>query len=201
MIAAWLRGAIALLVLATILAGASVLAQGPLPGDVALTRALQAWLPAGGWAPAVTATAKQPWVWATLMLSGALAWALARGPGLWVLLTSFAIVKGLDALLRALLYTPKPDPDLVFVAQASSSSGFPSSFMFVYGACFGAVLLLAVAARSRPGAALAVLAAACLLAGGLARIVLGGHWPSQVLASLALALAVALACRALLRRA
>ena len=201
MTVAWPRGAIALLVLATILAGASVLAQGPLPGDVALTRALQAWLPGGGWAPAVTATAKQPWVWVTLMLGGAFAWALARGAGLWLLLTSFAIVKGLDALLRALLHTPKPDAGVVFVAQASSSSGFPSSFMFVYGACFGSVLLLAVAARSRPGAVLAVLAAACLVAGGLARIVLGGHWPSQIIASLALTLAVASACRALLRRA
>jgi len=197
----WRLSTMALLVLATIVAGASVLAQGPLPGDVVLTGALQTLTPGLKWALAVTATAKQPWVWLTLLLTGALAWALARGPGLGVLLVSFIAVKGLDALLRALLYTPKPDAALVFVAQASTSSGFPSSFMLVYGACFGTVLLLALAARSRPGAVLAVLAAACLCTGALARIVLGGHWPSQVLASLALSFAVVITCRALLRQA
>lgn len=87
---------------------------------------------------------------------------------------------------------PRPDPGLVEMAAPSAGSGLPSTTALVYGALFGAVLLSRSsgsarlpALRSGPGA----ISVALIAAGCGARIGLGAHWPSQVLASLALALA------------
>jgi membrane-associated phospholipid phosphatase len=67
----------------------------------------------------------------------------------------------------------------------------------VYGALFGSAIL----SSGRHGAvpALAAWASGALVAAGAcARIVLAGHWPSQVLASLLVAFALAMAVRGVL---
>jgi len=194
------------LVAGAILGGACLISQGPLPGDLALTQALQEALGASpSWAEFVTTTAKAPSVWVTLFLAIALSalvgegWRGAAVPGL-----AFVGIQMMDGLLRVLVYAPKPSPDLVPVANASAASGFPSTLGLVYGALFGGVLF--VSALSSKGErrelrALAILASVGLLvSGAAARIVLGGHWASQMLASWLLAFALVLALHRALQR-
>jgi hypothetical protein len=185
-----------LLLAAGLVLGAAILiAQGPLPGDVALTRGLQAVFGAQpGWAEALTATARFPAVWAVV----AAAMVLAYVRGGWVAAAAVPAAFGLafaaTELWRLVIFAPRPTPGLVAVAAPSSSSGLPSTFAFYYGALGGAVLL----ARGRPGtgagawpAAAAGIAAAALIAGCAARVVLGGHWISQMAASVAFAAGLA----------
>lgn len=59
-----------------VLGGACLIAQGPLPGDVAMTRALQSAMgDAPAWAQFVTNTAKFPDVWITLCVAVGLMYA------------------------------------------------------------------------------------------------------------------------------
>jgi len=88
------------------------------------------------------------------------------------------------------VFAPKPAAELVAVAAPSASSGLPSTFGLVYAGLFGAALL----ASGRGGASAAAgaaLAGLLVVAGSGARIVLGGHWTSQLAASLLLGLALA----------
>jgi membrane-associated phospholipid phosphatase len=180
---------------------ACLIAPGPLPGDVSFTRGQQSIFgEAPAWATLLTATAKPPGIWLTLAAATGLAY--ARGLRWSVAAPSLALlgVTLLDALLRALIFAPKPTAALVAVAAPSTSSGLPSTFALVYGALFGAVLF----APGRRGA-LPVLAsvssALLVVAGCCARLVLGGHWTSQLLASLLLSFALVSALHGLLSRA
>lgn len=180
-----------------VLGGACLMVQGPLPGDVGSTRLLQALFGDDpGWARLLTESARAPGLWPTLLVAVGLA--SVRG-GRWAALVpplALIIVQLVDRGLRALVFAPRPDASLVDVAYAGAGSGLPSTFALVYGALFGAVLF----ARPRPGVrvrawdALALaLSAGLIVAGSGARVVLGGHWASQILASLALAFTIVLA--------
>jgi membrane-associated phospholipid phosphatase len=180
---------------ALVIGGASAVVQGPLPGDVALTRGLQALLGAGpGWAAWLTETAKAPLLWGTLALAGALAWWGAAWRGAVAVPLAYAGAFACDKALRAVLFVPRPDPDMVAVAAQSGSSGLPSTFGLVYAGIFGVTLL----ARGDTPARL--IAGALLIGGIAARVVLGGHWPSQMLASAALGLFLAWAALDVIRR-
>jgi hypothetical protein len=104
---------------------------------------------------------------------------------------SLLVALGLDVLLRAAVFAPRPTPDLVTVASAASGSGLPSTFGLVYGALFGAALLAGRGGRSRAARAAGVAAGLLVVAGACARVVLAGHWPSQIGASVLLALGAA----------
>ncbi|RIL08024.1 MAG: hypothetical protein DCC71_00805 [Proteobacteria bacterium] len=189
----WMARAAACAIAGVLLGGVCLIAQGPVPGDVSIARALQSALGATpAWAQVVTDTAKPPWLWATLAVAVALeylrkGWWSAIGPALALLLA-----QALDALLRAVLFAPRPTAELVAIASPSSSSGLPSTFGLVYGALFGAAACL-VSTRSNVSAAISVLAIVLVLVGACARVVLGGHWSSQIVASLLLGAAFAVA--------
>lgn len=188
-----------IVILALMAAGlglAGVLMQGPLPGDAALTLALQQLGTGDGWAGPLTATAKAPLLWGTLAVTAGLAW-FAQG---WRAALAVPLAYGLafaaDKALRAVIFVPRPDPVLVAVAEPAASSGLPSTFGLVYAAMFG-VTLLARNARAWP---VRLVAATMLVTGMAARIVSGGHWGSQMLASTALGLLLALAALAITRK-
>ena len=170
-----------------------------MPGDAAVTQALQAMLGARpGWAGGLTDTAKAPLVWGTLAVAAALAWQAAGWRGAVAAALAYAFAFATDRGLRAVLFVPRPDPALVAVADPAASSGLPSTFGLVYGAMFGAALLArGPARRARPAR---ILAAVLLIAGASARIVLGGHWGSQMIASVSLGLLLALAALAVTGR-
>lgn len=155
------------------------------PGDVALTRVIQSVAPGGpGWAQVVTAAAKWPWnvllVAGTVLVSwlirgGRLAvWSLASFPGVWAL----------DKVSKPWIGRPRPSAELVEVVGSPSGFSFPSTFALTFAATFG---FLAVAAavylRGRNRWLVVTAPTLILLVGGAARIVLGAHWPSDILAS------------------
>ncbi len=180
------------LVIGVVVGAASVASQGPLPGDVAITKLLQTTLGAEpSWARPITQSAKHPIVWLLLVGGFALAWVRTGWRGPIAVLAVFLCVKLLDFILRAAIHTPKPVTDLVAVASPSESSGFPSTFGLVYGAVFGCVIF----AKSTSGwksTVTLIASIGMILIGDVSRIVLGGHWTSQMLASLCLAFPIVL---------
>ncbi len=186
------------LTLCVLALGATCLAvPGPLPGDVAATVALQSAFGASpAWAAWLTDTAKPPLVAVVVIAGAGLAWLMAG----WRAALAVPVAGGLgwliDKALRAVIFAPRPPPDLVAVATASSSSGLPSSFGLVYGSVFGAVLF--APASGKMALALQGLAVALIIAGAAARLVLGGHWFSQMLVSTLLGALAAMSAVALL---
>ncbi len=160
------------------------------PGDVAAARWIQSLLPAGPfWAPAVTQTAVPPW---SLLLPAA-TFLLCRWIAGWKVailsILSFLGMWLMGSALKAWIFRPRPSPELIQVIGSISGSSFPSTFALTYGSTVG--FLLWVALRWGKGAQRAILAPAALFAlllGGSARVILGAHWPSDVLISYALSL-------------
>ena len=172
--------------------GACLAVQGPLPGDVGATRRLQSLFGnAPRWAEWLTDTAKPPMVIATMVVGVGLAWLAAGWRSALSVPLAFGLAWLIDKGLRAVIFAPRPSADLVAVASASSSSGLPSTFGLVYGSIFGVVVFAAATGRSANG--LRALALALIFAGVAARVVLGGHWSSQMLASVLLGLLAAAA--------
>ena len=177
--------ALLLLAAITLLTGAASWASGgALPGDVALTQGLQAALgSAPPWAFALTRSAVWPLAGATVVLAAMLGWWLRGVSGSAAVLAAYGLALAADQALRAVLFVPRPDPALVAVAAPSASSGLPSTFGLVYGALFG-LALQADATSARTTLPARMIAASAIITGAAARIVLGGHWPSQMIASL-----------------
>ena len=181
-----------LAVLAVAVGGACLAVQGPLPGDVGVTRILQSLLgKAPRWAEWLTETAKPPMVIATLGMGAGLAWLAAGWRSAFSVPLAFGLAWLIDKGLRAAIFAPRPSADLVAVASASSSSGLPSTFGLAYGSIFGVVVFAGGSGKSASG--LRALALALIVAGATARVVLGGHWASQMLASVPLGLLAAVA--------
>jgi hypothetical protein len=163
--------------------GASLLWQGPVPGDAALAAALQAAFgtqPA--WAGWLTATAKAPLLFATLALGMGLAWRTTGWRPAAAVPLAYALAFVADKGLRAVLFVPRPDPALVAVTEPAASSGLPSTFGLVYGAMLGAAVL--APGGGVQGRAARLAAGVLLIAGMAARIVLGGIgrarcWPPR----------------------
>lgn len=81
-----------------------------------------------------------------------------------------------------------------------ASFGFPSGHATAAAAFFGAVIYLARDLPPAPRALVRTLAALGVVLVGLARVVLRAHWPSDVLAGIALGLALASAAALLAAR-
>jgi membrane-associated phospholipid phosphatase len=156
------------------------------PGDVALARFVQFLVPGSGWAKWVTDTAKVPGRFVLLAISLLVAWFLGRWRGVILAAISFGAMLGLERLLKAIIDRPRPTPDLIEVLGKSEGSSFPSTFALVYAATFGFIALLSLASyRGSKSTRFSIFAVCCLilLVGMVARIVLGAHWPSDMLVS------------------
>jgi membrane-associated phospholipid phosphatase len=180
---------LACLVLVT--GAASCIMQGPVPGDIAMTKALQQALGfEPEWALWLTDTAKAPLLWGTMAVASGLAWVVAGGRAVLAVPLAYGLAFAADKALRAMVSVPRPDATVVAIAEPSSSSGLPSTFGLVYGAIFGVALLAGASIKTVLPARLA--AAGLIVAGSIARVVLGGHWMSQMIGSVALGLLLAL---------
>jgi len=184
------RRLLVLALLVLIPGAAAIAAQGALPGDVAITRALQGALgSAPAWAGPMTDMAKAPWLWASMVAAVVLAGLAGGRLRAASPLLAYGFAWGVDQVLRMLIFVPRPDAALVAVASASSSSGLPSTFGLVFGALFGAAFWIR-GSGVRHQAVLA-LSALFMAVGAAARIVLGGHWLSQMVPSFALGILLA----------
>jgi hypothetical protein len=172
-----------ILTIASVVAVAGCFAtQGPVLGDLALSHALQSLFgEAPLWAHWLTETAKPPLVVATMVLAAGLAWHSNSWHAALAVPLSFSLGWLFDKTLRAVIFAPRPSSDWIVVDSLSSSSGLPSTFGLVYGSVFGALFL--AAARGRFRLATRAFALVMIIVGTMARVVLGGHWASQMLAS------------------
>lgn len=175
-------GALALVAAVTLLT-AFAAGDGVLPGDVALTRWVQATaLPgAATVAQAANAIGSSP---ATFATAGALGLGLAvvgRHAGAALVLASL-LVRAANPLLKSLADSPRPTSDLVRVSEQAGGLGFPSAHVMGVVLLYGSVVVLAEGIP-HPWLRRAVQAPALsvILATGFGRIYTGAHWPSDVL--------------------
>jgi membrane-associated phospholipid phosphatase len=154
------------------------------PGDIALTRFLQESSPDTAWAETVTKSASPPWSFGLAAFAAAIAWWLAGWRAALVVALSFGSLWWIGDWVKPFIGRPRPSPTLVDVTGSPRGYSFPSTFALTYAATVGAVALVsAFWSRKRGRRAIAAVCVALLVVGGLARIALGAHWPSDVLAS------------------
>jgi undecaprenyl-diphosphatase len=160
------------------------------PGDVTAERFLQSLAPGSmSWALWITKSAAFPWSLILLAITFALSWALAGWRIALYSILSFVGMWILGTLLSPLIARPRPSPILVHVVGSPSGYSFPSIFALIYGSTVGFLAILAVLKKS--GAlrtTLLFLCCALLIIGGIARIAMGAHWPSDIIISYFLAL-------------
>jgi membrane-associated phospholipid phosphatase len=155
------------------------------PGDVGITRLVQSVLPESKyWAQVMSSTAKTPWVFVLIAITFVLSWVIAGWRASLLALASFVGMWLLGTWLGPVIAQPRPSPELVQVAEATSGSAFPSIFAFNYVSTVGFLAVLAAVKASGPLRWAILLICCSLLAiGGIARIELAAHWPSDVAVS------------------
>lgn len=155
---------------------------GYLPGDVALTRLVQSLLPASnGWARLLSSTAEVPWVLGLVAVTFFLSQAIAGWRAAFLSLAGFAGLWLLGRWLGPVIGQPRPSPTLVHVAGSPSGSAFPSLFALRYASTLGYLAALAaVRATGSVRWTVVLVCAGLMLAGGVARLELGAHWPSDL---------------------
>jgi len=187
------RGELAVAAACLVALTAAVVTLGALPADAAVREALLALAATPGLVDAMRVV-NRAGEWPVL-LPGTLAlfvvFRRARERW-WVWVTLMVAAPLMEGLLKYLVGRSRPE---------DVSLGFPSGHATASAAFFGAVMLLAGALP--PGACAWVRAAAAVMIGlvGLARVILRAHWPSDVLAGIALGLALAAAAGLLAARA
>ena len=163
---------------------AAVVALGAFPADAAVRDSLLALA-----TPAVLAVMRivnRAGDWRVLLPGTILLFVVFRRARAhwWLWLMVMASAPVLEGILKYLVGRARPeDPSL----------GFPSGHSTAAAAFFGAVIFLADELPARASAAVRVLAVAMILLVGMARVILRAHWPSDVLAGIALGLALAAA--------
>ena len=155
------------------------------PGDVAAARWVQSLVPQDlNWAERVSLTGQFPWLLLILAPILALSWALAGWRAALLSLLSLAGILALGNWLGPAIARPRPTPEMVRVWRPLTGSACPSLFALRFAATFGFLAILAaVKGRGRPWGALLLGCGAVLIFGGVARIALGAHWPSDVIIS------------------
>lgn len=153
-----------------------------LPTDVSITRLIQSALPGSKhWAQVMSATAEMPWVLILIFITFVLSWAIAGWRAGVLSLASFVGLWLLGKWLGPAISQPRPSAELVQVTGSLPGSAFPSIFAFNYVATVGFLAVLAAIKAS--GIFRWVLLLVCislLVVGGIARIDLAAHWPSDV---------------------
>jgi membrane-associated phospholipid phosphatase len=155
---------------------------GPLPGDLALTRWLQGWLPPDDLAGSLLPyTSRIVWFLAVAFL----AVTLLRRQWLAALFVFVAGVTGLlvgDAL-KLLVVRARPSAELVWVYDLSEGYSFPSTTALLSVVLLGMICYLA--GRERPWRPFVVVVLCVwlllVLASGISRIYVGEHWATDVL--------------------
>ncbi len=152
------------------------------PTDVALARAVQSLSPlsanAAQW---ITATADAPQCFVLLALAASAGWLVGGWRAGAMALPVFIGLLLFGIWLSPIVAQPRPSPALITVVGHPKGYAFPSIFALVYVATFGYVGgLAAVRGRGAGRVIVPLIAAAALIIGAAARIVLGAHWPSDL---------------------
>ena len=157
------------------------------PGDVQVTKVIQSFAPKGeAWAKWVTATAKAPLRYILFGITFALAWVLGGWRAALLSMVSFVGVLLVGPMMKSWIARPRPSPELIHVVGSPSGFSMPSTFAMVYGSTVGFIALLGFWKSKASTLTRLPIAMACcifLFIGAVARIVLGAHWPSDMVLS------------------
>lgn len=174
-----------LLVLATVILSGVAAGPAVLLGDVGLALAIQqAPIPAGdALARGLT------WFGGTFptvaFLTGlALALLAVRGHRTEAIVVMVAVVlRAASPLLKAVIISPRPTPDLVRIIEQAPGDGFPSGHSLGATLFYGtfAIIAPAVFRSSTTVRVVRVVCVVMIALTGLARVRTGAHWPSDVL--------------------
>jgi membrane-associated phospholipid phosphatase len=184
-----------------VLAGLVLAHPGALPLDRALHRfALDHRAHFVGAAKVATTMGTAPVVVPVLLLAGLVA---ARRTGRWVMVLIGPLLLLIGQAVRggASVVIDRPRPPRADWIQFAAGHSFPSGHSTTAALSYALVLLLVVRGI-RSGAARAVLACVLIAVAalvGVSRVVLGMHWPTDVLGAWSLALALAALSAGLLR--
>jgi undecaprenyl-diphosphatase len=184
------------------------------PGDLELARLIQGAVPAGDWARAVTRAAYVPWIYGVLAVSAVAALRVAGWRGAAAMILAFFALMYVEQDMKGFIARPRPPADLVVGGSAqpmmtmqtgtaqAPSYGMPSGWALLFGATVG--LLAVLAWRGSRGVvrwSYVIGCAIVLVAGLLARVAMGQHWPSDVIAGYLLAITIGLGVFELLNTA
>lgn len=166
----------------TVLIGAGVAMEPYFAGDVAAARAVQSAAPdPGWWATPVSRLAPAPAKYYVMGLTAILAFALAGFRGLLLAVAFIALEQYGAEHTKAWFSRPRPSRELIAVVGSPSGFTFPSTTITFFSVTFGLLAVVAARVRKTP-LAIGVLVAGTVMVvlGGLARVALGAHWPSDV---------------------
>lgn len=165
----------------TALIGVSVSMTPYFAGDVAVTRGLQALVPdPSWWALPISRLASAPSKYVVITLALGVAHAVAGWKGSLIGLAAIVLDQYASEASKTLFARPRPLAGLVRVVGTPGGFSFPSGTLTFFSVTFGWVALLGARLGSSVGRAVAAAAAAMMVAGALARVTLGAHWPSDV---------------------
>ncbi len=171
----------ALAAVITLLVGTAVRMAPYFAGDVATARAVQAVSPGTTWATTYTSTAVAPVKWIVAAAALVACYVLGGWPGALLFVVALAIEQAGGEASKSLFMRPRPSRDLVQVMGTPSGYSFPSTFMTFHSVVLSCIWLLARQARPSSGRQIALVAAPLLiLIGWACRVVVGAHWPSDV---------------------
>ena len=161
---------------------AAVVVLGSLPADVAVRDALLAWASPG--LVAVMRVVNRAGDWRLLVPGMVLLFVVFRRARehWWLWAAVMVLAPLLEWALKQLVGRTRPE---------DVSLGFPSGHSTAAATFFGAVMLLAGSLPPRACAWVRGLAVVMIVLVGVARVMLRAHWPSDVLAGIALGLALA----------
>jgi membrane-associated phospholipid phosphatase len=163
---------------------AAVVVLGALPADVAMRDALLGLATPG--MVRVMRIVNRAGDWRLLLPGTLLLFVVFRQARAqwWLWSAVLLLAPVLETALKHLVARPRPE---------DVSLSFPSGHSTAAAAFFGAVMFLAGALPPRACAWARILAVVMIVLVGMARVILRAHWPSDVLAGIALGLALAAA--------
>ena len=163
---------------------AAVIALGAFPADAAVRDSLLALATPG--VVAVMRVFNRAGEWRVLVPGMVLLFVVFRRARerWWLWLAVRAIAPVIEGILKYLVGRSRPE---------DASLGYPSGHSTAAATFFGVVMFLADELPPAACAVVRALAVAMILLVGMARVILRAHWPSDVLAGIALGLALAAA--------
>lgn len=173
---------LALAAAVTILVGAAVRMEPYFAGDVRVARAVQAVSPdPAWWATPVSRLAPAPAKYYVMAITLVAAFLVAGWRGLAVMAACLALEQYFAESTKAVFQRPRPSRELIATHGNFGGFTFPSTTITFFCATFGSVGVLALVRRHAPYRAIAIALGFGLVAlGGVARVALGAHWPSDV---------------------
>jgi membrane-associated phospholipid phosphatase len=169
---------IAALVTALVLVAVSL--EPYFAGDVNLARVIQSMSPGTSWATAMTGLATSPGKFVVMVAAVGAAYWLRGWKGVALVIAAIALEQAGGEASKQMAQRPRPSPALITVLGTPSGFSFPSTFTTFIAVTFGTILLLARASPRPAAATLVAISGIVIVLGWGARVVLGAHWPSDV---------------------